>query len=212
MKHYFTVVNEWEGGKPSGSISFLKEKSYFVRFTDGTYKTFNIDKYKNAKKEATEYKIQQSLNKGLTRNQFRLIECDLEGKYYEVQLQDEFTGKINIDDLQLFKQYTWYAHKGCNNRCYMYSTISKTKKIIFHSKLFPHYKEVDHINRDGLDNRKQNLRDGGLNINKHNQGKRTDNSSGKVGVHFSKYNNKTLMTSINFHHLTRNIIMISHSM
>jgi hypothetical protein len=47
--------------------------------------------------------------------------------------------------------------------------------------LCPQYREVDHIDRDGLNNRKSNLREG-AEINARNQGIRKDNTSGFKGV------------------------------
>lgn len=60
---------------------------------------------------------------------------------------------------------------------------------IFHRLLHPEWPEIDHINRDGLDNRRKNLRDGSNSVNVQNQSKRIDNTSGKTGVHFSKSKN-----------------------
>ena len=81
--------------------------------------------------------------------------------------------------------HTWCAKKG-HHRYYTQST--KLGKYL-HNLIFPKWKIVDHINRDGLDNRRCNLRDGNKdNINVKNQ-KRKDNAFGKTGVHFSNYKN-----------------------
>tara|TARA_B110000908_G_C9900120_1_gene290670 strand:+ start:396 stop:572 length:177 start_codon:yes stop_codon:yes gene_type:complete len=58
-----------------------------VRFTDGIRKTFslhNCENLEDAKKQAEDFRNTRSLEKGLTRNQFRLVECDIDGKYYEM--------------------------------------------------------------------------------------------------------------------------------
>ena len=46
--------------------------------------------------------------------------------------------------------------------------------------------EVDHINRDGLDNRIENFRLCNSLHNSYNKGKRKDNKSGYIGVGFRK--------------------------
>lgn len=184
MEVKFTIINEWQGGIPSGSFC-LMNGAYVVRFVDGTRKSFNI-KLKNAKKSAEKYRKEQSLKKNLTRNMYRIIHCDIEGEYIEIQLQKNYIAKIDVDDLQLALKYKCYAHKG-HDRLYMYQTVDRNKKLLFHRVLFPEYKQVDHINRDGLDNRRKNLRPVSVTENNLNQKKRKDNKSGKTGIHYSKY-------------------------
>tara|TARA_R110000744_G_scaffold242635_1_gene359680 strand:+ start:259 stop:783 length:525 start_codon:yes stop_codon:yes gene_type:complete len=57
---------------------------------------------------------------------------------------------------------------------------AKSKK--FHRFVMSEVKCVDHENRDGLDNRKSNLRDGGNSVNSFNQKIRSDNTTGFRGV------------------------------
>ena len=45
---------------------------------------------------------------------------------------------------------------------------------------------MDHRNRNGLDNRKKNLRDGSGGVNMNNQAQRYNNTSGTTGVSFHK--------------------------
>jgi len=189
MTSTFIIYNEWEGGIPAGSLNYFKN-AYIVRFADGERKTFNENKYDNAKELAEKWKTQKSLEKGLTRNQYRLVECDIEGNYYEVQLQDNKISKIDIQDLHLLgNTYTW-SFFGKGTRVYMaISERSDQDFIFFHRLLFPEYPYIDHINRDGLDNRRRNLRNVTIKENNENQQKRTDNHSGKTGVHHSKYAN-----------------------
>ena len=85
----FTIINEWEGGIPGGSLCFSDNK-YLVRFQDGSRKTFN------ERQEAENFRRLQSLEKGLTRNQYRVIECDIEGEYIEMKLQDNYITKFDL--------------------------------------------------------------------------------------------------------------------
>lgn len=187
------IEYDWEGGHPSGCISFSKD-AWIVRFNDGTRKQFNTKFYGNdSEKLAREWREKISLEKGLTRNQYRRIEDDIEGIYYEMKLQDGHIAKLDEFALPLAIKCIWCAKKGTKTETYYMCHSGKKKAGIssqsFHRVLCPLFKEVDHFNRNGLDNRMRNLRNGEGNINKLNQCKRKDNDSGKTGVHYSKWDN-----------------------
>jgi hypothetical protein len=69
---------------------------------------------------------------------------------------------------------------------------SKRKKILMHRQLmnFPPSKMVDHINHDGLDNRRCNLRVCTRSQNKKNCLGYKNNTSGLNGVYWNKENKK----------------------
>lgn len=195
-KHLFKmrIEYDWEGGIPSGCVNYSKG-AWVVRFNDGTRKQFHekFYGYEEAKRLAYEWRDAISLEKGLTRNQYRRIEDDDEGIYYEMKLQGDFIAKLDEFSLPLANTCVWSAQKGTNTECH-YMSHSGRKKLglkqtRFHNLVCPLFPVVDHINRNGLDNRLQNLRNGEGFVNARNQGKRKDNASGKTGVHFSKSEN-----------------------
>ena len=164
------IVGEWKGGTPQGSIGFYNN-AYIVRFNDNTRSSFSLQNYntlEEAKINANEYRIKKSLEKGLTKNQYRLIECDIEGSYIEMKLQKNYISKFDCNDLELAQKYNSYAHIS-SHRCYMYQNVNKNDKLLFHRVLYPEYTQVDHINRDGLDNRRKNLRPVSVSENNLNQ-------------------------------------------
>lgn len=57
-------------------------------------------------------------------------------------------------------------------------------RVILERMVFPDLEECDHVNRAGLDNRRCNLRSVTRRQNCHNRGKRNDNTSGYIGVHW----------------------------
>jgi hypothetical protein len=176
-----TSSSNWLGGHTGGSLSYIrKREKYIVRFTGDSTKTFQTEH------EARLYKRKRSDEKEMTRNKYRYVEG-----YVEVQLYGEHIGKISKKDLPLFIKCIWHANKG-HNRWYMSHSGKKTKGIppqIFHRLLHPEWPEIDHINRNGLDNRRSNLRNGSNTVNVKNQSKRSDNTSGKTGVCYDRSTN-----------------------
>ena len=122
-----------------------------------------------------------------------VVDLDEEEEYYEVEIfgQGEYhIGQIDKDFLDRFTERTWNARLKGNN-FYMCSTRNnKTIKFpnnqYFHLLVLPGVEKVDHRNRNGLDNRKKNLRDGSGGVNENNRSLRDDNTSGVNGVYFDK--------------------------
>ena len=181
----------WIDGVAEGSIGWCKNgKHYRVRFNDGTASNFHPKHYNNSKEEALlaaeKYKYTTADAKGLVRNKYRDM-----GEYYEVQLNGNHIAKIDKQDLPILKKCVWSAKKS-HSRFYMEHSPRRGANPLpaerFHRLIYPEWKEIDHINRDSLDNRRINLRDGKAdNINVKNQHRRKDNSSGKTGVSYSNY-------------------------
>lgn len=75
----------------------------------------------------------------------------------------EFPGgdlvKIDRQDLKFFAEYAWYPVKGHGRSKYLIRN-GDTGVVGFHREIMnpPDHLEIDHINRDGLDNRRENLR------------------------------------------------------
>jgi hypothetical protein len=175
--------SEWQGGNPKGCLS-LTGKVYIVRFQGDKAVRFpaaSYDSLNDAKLAAEEYQKTRSNELDLTTNDYRFTDS-----YIEFRLPGGYTGKIDCDDLALLRMYRWSA-KDSFKRTYASGCIGANTKNCLHNLLCPQWKEVDHINRDGLDNRRSNLRDGSNCVNMKNQSCRKDNGSGKTGVHFENY-------------------------
>jgi hypothetical protein len=122
---------------------------------------------------------------------------------------DESGNEIIIDreDLSLWAQYTWYVIQGHGQSKYLKrNTLHKNTTIEFHRELmgFPNGLEIDHINRNGLDNRKANLRIVDHKTNQNNLPKRTGASSQYFGVSRDS-ERKSWNVYCNYHGKTKNL-------
>lgn len=115
--------------------------------------------------------------------------------YHHLKLHGKYgVGKyalVNVDGFELVKNFRWYLNKeGYVMRSQHISGSGKKrkKKIVILARLLmdaPKNKVVDHINRDPLDNRKENLRICSRSQNEANSPSRGGTSQFK-GVHWDK--------------------------
>jgi len=100
-----------------------------------------------------------------------------------ITLTQECVCVIDTDDVYLVKPFGWYAKKAPHTH-YVVATINKSM-VPMHRILLevPRGVMIDHINRNGLDNRRSNLRQVTNSANVQNSGIRSDNNSGYKGVH-----------------------------
>jgi len=101
---------------------------------------------------------------------------------------------IDIEDIDKCRIYKWCLQKGEDEWSDYAKTIANNKNLYLHKLVFSNEQyednlEIDHINRNGLDNRKNNLRIGTKNKNKANV-KQINNNSGFTGVCIHKTTNQ----------------------
>ena len=117
--------------------------------------------------------------------------------YCEMIIKDKII-KIDLEDIEKVQKYTWYV----NQSGYVYTSIQigrKNKRGVYHNILLHRYimdvenstyPLVDHINRDILDNRKNNLRLANYQTNVLNSSLRRDNKTGYKCVFLNKQTGK----------------------
>lgn len=113
---------------------------------------------------------------------------DLSGEYgigWTSNTDEEFY--FDLEDYDKIKDYCWNSH--INNAGYKSLEARHDEKIVKFQWIILG-KNYDHVNRNPLDNRRNNLREANRQENSRNHSLRKDNTSGVSGVNWSKRMNK----------------------
>jgi len=108
-----------------------------------------------------------------------------------IQLTQGKFAIVDDDDYEWLMQWKWYAHKD-KNAWYARRTTpignNKTATVMMHREILSIDSSllVDHVDRDGLNNRRSNLRAATIQQNGHNQQIHRRNTSGYKGVTWNK--------------------------
>lgn len=118
------------------------------------------------------------------KNKYRIIDSVTA----EVELTHGHVCLVDVDNLALIGQYRWCAMVGRKTYYAITNTTHNGKRssMLMHQLLLeipPGY-EGDHINRNGLDNRRSNLRVVTRSVNARNSDLRATNTSGHTGIAF----------------------------
>lgn len=114
---------------------------------------------------------------------------DLSGEYgigWTSNTHKEFY--FDLEDYDKIKDYCWYEEIYNNYHCLKTNIKNSDKYIRMHSLLG--FKNYDHINRNPLDNRKENFRKASRLENGQNKSRNIRNTSGITGVYYHKKTNK----------------------
>jgi hypothetical protein len=110
-------------------------------------------------------------------------------RYREIQLSQGKIALVDDDDFEKVSAYKWYAAKLTNKIWYAQRNVidentGKKKIQMLHRFIMQEFRKlhIDHINNDGLDCRKSNLRVATASQNGMNRGPSIDNLSGFKGV------------------------------
>ena len=98
---------------------------------------------------------------------------------------------VDDDDYPNLNKYKWYT---ATSGKYLYAGIktSDGKLVLMHRQImgFPSYVYIDHIDGDGLNNRRSNLRLVNNSLNQLNRHSQVNNTSGYRGVYLHKLSGK----------------------
>ena len=106
----------------------------------------------------------------------------------EIKLNKGFTTQVDNEDYEYLNQFKWYARK---DKTTFYVERNKTKKdpnreLKMSRLIMKPFKslEIDHIDRNGMNNQKNNLRV--CNRTQNMRNRKSWSSSGYLGVHINK--------------------------
>lgn len=109
-------------------------------------------------------------------NEYRFDEDVVYGKCFN----DDIEFCFSLDDFDMLSQFCWVLDK--SNGYLVTRDINTNKKVYMHKLICETSEQVDHINRNRLDNRRINLRPATQQENRFNNSIRSDNTSGIIGV------------------------------
>lgn len=120
------------------------------------------------------------------KNEIKIYEEYAEIILYDTKGNIKTRALIDIEDVEKCKEIKWY-HRKNGKQEYVYGTSLDGEKIILHRFILNTKINdiVDHINHNGLDNRKINLR-----ICLHKENIRNQNKEKIIGVNYDKKRNK----------------------
>lgn len=99
---------------------------------------------------------------------------------------------VDDEDEPLALSLAWYARRGDQDNTTYVQAAVEGQTVCLHREILgaPDDMLVDHVNRDGLDNRRENLRLCSHSENQYNAKRRKDNTSGYKNVRYDKINRK----------------------
>lgn len=112
----------------------------------------------------------------------------------QIPLTKGMVALVDNEDFDNLSKYKWYAHESKKGQFYARYDAPGKKRILMHRYIMgieDRKIQVDHINGDKLDNRKENLRVASNRQNSRNHSKlKSNNTSGFRGVCFVKRTGK----------------------
>jgi hypothetical protein len=187
---------EWQAGDPPGCIHQVKASpnAWKLQIRGRPLITFPFNDHGGtsegayAAAAAERYRIGQETE--TLKNRYRyIVDITTNKGWIEVELTQGKVGRIDVGDLprMINWEYSWYAL--LNNGIFYMATSYKpdgTKATYFFHNLITGFDFVDHLDGDGLNDRRDNLVKSSYKLNAQNHAINSNNTTGVCGVQFDK--------------------------
>ncbi len=206
--------SQWFGGHRMGNVRREEACAYAV-LTKGTRgvdnitlakKKFSTSEYANiddACNAANDWLLDKSVEHGLAKNRCRYLSESV----IEMQLTGGHTTTFDSDVLENLRAMTWYAKETCG----ILYAASGQSRLMHRVVTSNEWECVDHIDHDGLNNVRSNLRDGSNGINQFNQRAQVNSSTGILGVTIATNRCGTGRTRVKAQFQFRGKLVIRHA-
>lgn len=132
------------------------------------------------------------------------MEIEARCPFNEIELTRGMIAKVSPEDYDLVSGYKWHTAANGGGKIFYaartkwFGDIKKNRTYYMHREIIKAspLDEVDHINGDGLDNRRENIRIAKHRENLQNQRLQTGRSSKYKGVYLDPGNNRTWIVQI----------------
>jgi hypothetical protein len=103
------------------------------------------------------------------------------GNHWWTKLTKGFVAMVSPQDATLIQDHLWTAKNNRTKTLSHAKRLSKYKTIQLHREILPKVIQIDHKNRNGLDNRRENLRPANAFLN---AGNRSKSATAKLASRF----------------------------
>lgn len=166
------------------AVTFNKTINAYIANIGGKQIAYSVNKYGDLAKKLANKSLK---TKQRHKNDIDIITDDIAHLHiYHKPTDSIFTVIIDVEDIEKIQKYKWYINVPQNAKTFYVASNKIGKLHRFIMNVTDPSDIIDHINHNGLDNRKNNLRIVNTSINKKNGTLFKNNTSGYKGISIEK--------------------------
>lgn len=165
------------------AVTFNKTKNYYSAYFNGGHCTYSVNKFGPLAEEMANisFKSKKKIYHIIEEHDNHAIM-----KIYHVPTDSCYDVYLDLEDVAKVENHKWYINVPQNARTYYVANDKLGKLHRYLMSINDSSVNVDHIDRNGLNNTKENLRLVSTSLNKKNMNVRADNKFGCNGISLDK--------------------------